>query len=815
MKTTMRNLLWIVVISFSLNILSGGAMMQRAEAAPATQTDKAKAAKAKEQAKKAKEREKAKAARAKEAEKRAKEREKAAAERQKAAEKAEAQRQKEAQKAEAQRQKEAAQAEKAEKAEKAAPAAVAAKEATKAEPKKAETKKADNKKAAAKKAQAKKAAAKKAQAKKAAAKKSPAKPSQEEVYAQRLKEVTKYNEHVARYMTRDISHRIGVWGQFGYSAIFPSGFSYKAGDKANGINALGFQSAAKGWVGGGAGLGYQLRYRRMLFTTGVEIEIYNSLNSIYDGNKSNPLLERAYDATYPTLGYPMRYEYRFEKMQDMYRAGFVQIPVLFGMEFADKQGYFLAGPKVGLGVIGSSQLSSTIHTRGIDKELIDPLEGMTNHGFDSRKAESPKTKVDFGLNLALAAEIGMSLDKYMQPKVAAGKKPTAGQRFARNLRTRIALFAEYGVLNVQKSSNANTTHEIPADMRALPTMPSDVKLVSSLNTASAKDAKLNPFLVGVKLTFWYELPRKNLKPKALPTEPTPRMMARVTNADTRGALAGAMVAIKDMQSGKIANKTTNSQGYITGRFRKGQYQVRADKMGFFSDSVMYAMEGDLKDTLQIALLPEPKPIVYTYCARVYAGDTGMPVEANVRIDTPSDTTTLYVGMTADDGLFVTELTAGQYFTHLRYAGYMPLDDTTEFVQDTLAFYLTKIKEGIKVKINNLFFATNKTYILPQSEAAMEDLAQFMLDNPTVEIRIVGHTDSIGSDRANQILSEGRANSVRRDLIKRGVDAARIEAIGKGESEPVDTNSTEEGRQNNRRVEFTITATGGEDIEQVF
>ena len=125
-----------------------------------------------------------------------------------------------------------------------------------------------------------------------------------------------------------------------------------------------------------------------------------------------------------------------------------------------------------------------------------------------------------------------------------------------------------------------------------------------------------------------------------------------------------------------------------------------------------------------------------------------------------------------------------------------------------------IKIGTKVVLHNLFFATNKTQILPESEAALDELSTFMSNNKGLVIRITGHTDNIGSDQANQILSEGRAKAVREELIKRGIAAERIEAEGKGESEPVDTNDTEEGRARNRRVEFTIISTGGADIEQI-
>jgi outer membrane protein OmpA-like peptidoglycan-associated protein len=106
-------------------------------------------------------------------------------------------------------------------------------------------------------------------------------------------------------------------------------------------------------------------------------------------------------------------------------------------------------------------------------------------------------------------------------------------------------------------------------------------------------------------------------------------------------------------------------------------------------------------------------------------------------------------------------------------------------------------------MNDLFFASNRTRILSSSEKSLNDLYMFMQRNPEVRIKIMGHTDSVGKDAANQKLSEGRANAVRDDLIERGVAPERIEAIGYGESRPIDTNDTEEGRQNNRRVEIEI------------
>lgn len=106
-------------------------------------------------------------------------------------------------------------------------------------------------------------------------------------------------------------------------------------------------------------------------------------------------------------------------------------------------------------------------------------------------------------------------------------------------------------------------------------------------------------------------------------------------------------------------------------------------------------------------------------------------------------------------------------------------------------------------LHNMFFATNQTTILPSSASALEELYQFLNDNPDVRIRIVGHTDDVGSDQANQILSEGRAKSVRTSMIRKGIDPTRMLTAGKGESQPIVPNDNDEHRQMNRRVEIVI------------
>jgi outer membrane protein OmpA-like peptidoglycan-associated protein len=119
--------------------------------------------------------------------------------------------------------------------------------------------------------------------------------------------------------------------------------------------------------------------------------------------------------------------------------------------------------------------------------------------------------------------------------------------------------------------------------------------------------------------------------------------------------------------------------------------------------------------------------------------------------------------------------------------------------------LTKAKlTEKKIEINEtIHFETGKAIIMPESFGLLDEVADILRSNPTLSILIEGHTDSIGSDTANIILSQNRANSVMQYLTQRGVDKDKLKATGFGKSRPLADNSTAGGRAKNRRVEFTI------------
>jgi len=117
--------------------------------------------------------------------------------------------------------------------------------------------------------------------------------------------------------------------------------------------------------------------------------------------------------------------------------------------------------------------------------------------------------------------------------------------------------------------------------------------------------------------------------------------------------------------------------------------------------------------------------------------------------------------------------------------------------------LFELKKGKKIVLHGITFESNKSNIMPVSKTILEKVRESLVVNPDVTIVIIGHTDSQGDDKYNQNLSLQRAQAVKDWLVKNNIDPTRIKVTGKGESEPIATNDTAEGRLKNRRVEFLV------------
>jgi outer membrane protein OmpA-like peptidoglycan-associated protein len=118
--------------------------------------------------------------------------------------------------------------------------------------------------------------------------------------------------------------------------------------------------------------------------------------------------------------------------------------------------------------------------------------------------------------------------------------------------------------------------------------------------------------------------------------------------------------------------------------------------------------------------------------------------------------------------------------------------------------LQPIDTGASIVLKNVFFPTNQYDLKPESEIELNKLVAFMKNNPTLKIQLSGHTDNQGTPDKNKILSENRAKSVYTYLIDHSIAADRLTYKGYGQTMPIATNDTPEGRQLNRRTEMKIT-----------
>lgn len=116
-------------------------------------------------------------------------------------------------------------------------------------------------------------------------------------------------------------------------------------------------------------------------------------------------------------------------------------------------------------------------------------------------------------------------------------------------------------------------------------------------------------------------------------------------------------------------------------------------------------------------------------------------------------------------------------------------------------YYDRFLQDGKIVSNGIRFETGKATLRPESMGVINKIYAMMKDHPGIRLSIEGHTDNVGDAEFNQKLSEERAAAVRDQLVKMGIAADRLTTKGFGETRPIDTNDTPEGRANNRRVEF--------------
>ncbi|MEI8135740.1 MAG: OmpA family protein [Bacteroidota bacterium] len=191
--------------------------------------------------------------------------------------------------------------------------------------------------------------------------------------------------------------------------------------------------------------------------------------------------------------------------------------------------------------------------------------------------------------------------------------------------------------------------------------------------------------------------------------------------------------------------------------------------------------------------------------------TNHPLESSIDlIDNDKNIVLATFKSNSSTGKYLVTLPSGKnYGIAVKRDGYLfhsenfSIPDNAAFQEFTKDVALKKIEIGSTIVLRNIFFDFDRATIRPESANELERLIKLLNDNPRLKIELGSHTDGKGSDDYNWKLSESRSKSVVDYLIGKGISTSRLVAKGYGETKPIDTNETDEGRQNNRRTEFKI------------
>jgi OOP family OmpA-OmpF porin len=283
----------------------------------------------------------------------------------------------------------------------------------------------------------------------------------------------------------------------------------------------------------------------------------------------------------------------------------------------------------------------------------------------------------------------------------------------------------------------------------------------------------------------------------------------VINQKSSQPISGSNVVltIKDV---KPYNFKTPATGKFETRIPEtDQYVVSASADNFLPNEQTFTIPKLGKDTtltIEIPLAPVAKKLIIT--GRLLDKKTEEVINGSVDVALKTNRKTSFK-LATTEGKFEQEISnLGWYTLNGSAEGYLNAADSvkvnseeeTPVIKD---LYLQKIEVGVTVRLKNIYFDYDKTTLKPASFVELNKVVDLLKQNGHVEIEIAGHTDSHGTDNYNLTLSQGRSQAVVDYLITQGIESFRLKAHGYGESKPIDTNDTDAGAANNRRVEFTV------------
>jgi outer membrane protein OmpA-like peptidoglycan-associated protein len=269
-----------------------------------------------------------------------------------------------------------------------------------------------------------------------------------------------------------------------------------------------------------------------------------------------------------------------------------------------------------------------------------------------------------------------------------------------------------------------------------------------------------------------------------------------------------------------ANLIVGSDGktafFVTDRmYDKNQKSLADSQVGSETDIYTFELPEDVRAQAAVTYVR----------AKVYDAQTFKPILAKVEIKDLATNQLIATINTDRDGEFMTALPLGKsYSLNVNKAKYTFYSDRFELIEANsttkpyaLDIPLQPIFDAMPdansnpnipivakpIVLKNIFFATASAELKPESEGEIQALKLMLVQNAMLRIQLNGHTDNVGDDASNVILSENRAKAVYNALLKLGIDAQRLRYKGFGKTLPIDSNDSAPGRQNNRRTEFVV------------
>lgn len=291
-----------------------------------------------------------------------------------------------------------------------------------------------------------------------------------------------------------------------------------------------------------------------------------------------------------------------------------------------------------------------------------------------------------------------------------------------------------------------------------------------------------------------------------------RVTGWVMDRDTGRPIYDAAVSFPG--SGLSAALTDPEGRFAVGGLEAGERPLYATALGYEAGDLRFTVPEDSDTAVEVRLAPIPTSEYASWSGRV-EDEAGKDLKAEIFFPRARG---LSPNRYDVEGDFRLRLPPGQYEAEIRSAGRLTTgrrlalerkQEQSEVVTmrppPAERARLTEEKIEIPYRIE---FAFNEDTILPASFPVLDDVVDILLNHRDLKFRIEGHTDVVGSDSLNLDLSKRRALSVAGYLSAKGVDPQRLATVGFGSFRPITSNSTEEGRARNRRVEFVVTGRMG-------